>query len=282
MEPVGLLTYREDVMHANTYQVENQWGGENAPWHQGGIFVIGGRPDQNVVAVNITSGDGGRNFSGTMTYQGEGTIGFRGVLLGSNNYAVENQWGGDNAPWHPGGTFVLGHRADQNVVAIDVKSSDEGATLTGTMTYGGEGPIGFKATQTEGAVYSVQNQWGGSTAPWHIGGTWVLGARTSQPVVALEIGSPDGGATLTGTMTYSGEGPIGFKAAHEGANNYLVENQWGGDDAPWHPGGRWIIGYRTGQNTAGVDVTSSDDGATLSGTMTYANEGSIGFTGTRR
>ena len=62
----------------------------------------------------------------------------------------------------------------------------------------------------------------------------------------------------------------------------MVENQWGGDQTPWHPGGRWIIGYRTGQNVVGVDVTSPDDGATLSGTMTYANEGPLGFKGTRR
>jgi OAA-family lectin sugar binding domain len=217
-----------------------------------------------------------------MTYNGEGPIGFKSVLLGSNNYAVENQWGGDNAPWHPGGTFVLGYRVDQKVIAIDVASSDGGVTLTGTMTYSGEGPIGFKAAQTENAVYSVENQWGGNNAPWQVGGTWVMGNRASQRIVALKVNSSDGGATLTGTMTYSGEGPIGFKGSREGANNYVVGNQWGGDQAPWHPGGRWIIGYRTGQNVVGVDVTSSDGGATLTGTMTYSGEGPIGFKGAHR
>ncbi len=268
-------------MSSTTYQVENQWGGANAPWNQGGKFVIGGRPDQNVVALDVTSGDGGKSLTGTMTYKGEGPIGFKAALLGSNNYAVENQWGGDSAPWHPGGTFMLGYRVDQNVIAIDVASSDDGATLTGTMTYDGEGPIGFKAVQAEGAAYSVENQWGGDSAPWHVGGMWAMGTRDGQRVVALEISSSDDGETLTGTMTYSGEGPIGFKGSREGANNYVVENQWGGDQAPWHPGGRWIIGYRTGQNVVAVDVASSDEGATLSGTMTYANEGPIGLKGTR-
>ncbi len=201
-------------MGSNAYQVENQWGGQSAPWNQGGIFVIGGRSDQRVVAVSITSGDGGKNLTGTMTYQGEGPIGFRGVLLGSNNYAVENQWGGTDAPWHPGGTYVLGYRVNQNVVAIDIKSSDQGATLNGTMTYSGEGPIGFKAAQTEGTVYSVENQWGGSTAPWHPGGQWIIGYRTGQNVVGIEATSPDKGATLSSTMTYANEGPIGFKATH--------------------------------------------------------------------
>ncbi|MGH3939004.1 MAG: hypothetical protein ACRDTG_10285, partial [Pseudonocardiaceae bacterium] len=61
-----LTTYQEDTVNSTTYQVENQWGGANAPWNQGGIFVIGGRPDQNVVALDVTSSDGGKNLTGTM------------------------------------------------------------------------------------------------------------------------------------------------------------------------------------------------------------------------
>ena len=260
-----------------TYQVENQWGGDRAPWNEGGKWVIGSRKDQPVVALNVQSGDGGQTLAGTMTYAGEGPIGFRGQLLGSNNYIVENQWGGDDAPWNPGGVFVLGYRVGQNVVAIEVDSSDEGATLNGTMTYAGEGPIGFKAAQTEGEAYLVENQWGGDDAPWHPGGVFAIGARNGQGVVALDVSSSDNGQTLAGTMTYAGEGPIGFRGTLQGANNYAVENQWGGDDAPWHPGGLWIIGYRTGQNVVAIDVTSPDEGETLNGTMTYSGEGPIGF-----
>ncbi len=51
------------------------------------------------------------------------------------------------------------------------------------------------------AIYLVQNQWGGNTAPWHPGGTWVLGCRANQNVVAMDVRSNDGGKTLTGTMT---------------------------------------------------------------------------------
>ena len=87
-------------------------------------------------------------------------------------FQVQNQWGGNTAPWHPGGTFVLGCRDNQNVVAIDIKSSDDGKSFTGTMTYAGEGPIGVKATQVMGNNYTVENQWGGDSAPWHPGGSW--------------------------------------------------------------------------------------------------------------
>ena len=129
------------------------------------------------------------------------------------NYAVQNQWGGDQAPWHPGGTWQLGARSNQNVVAIDVSSTDGGQTLNGTNTYAGEGPIGFRGKMTGPNTYQVENQWGGDQAPWHPGGTWVIGARDGQNVIALNVSSSDGGTTLNGTNTYAGEGPIGFKGA---------------------------------------------------------------------
>jgi hypothetical protein len=262
------------------YNVQNQWGGSSAPWHPGGMWVLGSRADQKVIALNVSSSDGGRTLTGTMTYAGEGPIGFRGALTGSNNYTVENQWGGSSAPWHPGGTWVIGFRQGQNVVAVNISSSDGGQNLTGTMTYAGEGPIGFKSELANGGAYSVENQWGGSSAPWNPGGLWVLGCRANQNVVALDINSSDGGQTLNGTMTYNGEGPIGFRATRTSSNNYAVENQWGGSSAPWQPGGLWIIGFRQGQNVVAVKINSSDNGKTLNGTMTYAGEGPIGFRAT--
>ncbi len=134
-----------DAAQPNLYNVENQWGGADSPWNPGGTWVIGGRPDQRVVALNATSIDGGQTLSGTMTYVGEGPIGFRATKTEQNTYLVENQWGSSDAPWNPGGTWVLGGRPDQNVVAIDIASEDGGSTLNGTMTYAGEGPIGFRA-----------------------------------------------------------------------------------------------------------------------------------------
>jgi hypothetical protein len=128
--------------------------------------------------------------------------------------------------------------------------------------------------------YIVQNQWGGSSAPWHPGGNWVIGCRKKQHVVELKATSADGGQTLNGAMTYANEGPIGFSAILRGSNSYQVQNQWGGSSAPWHPGGTWLIGCRSNQNVVAIDISSSDSGNSLNGTMTYAGEGPIGFSGT--
>jgi hypothetical protein len=262
------------------YNVQNQWGGSSAAWNQGGLWAMGGRSDQRVVALKARSEDGGKTLLGTMKYEGEGEIGFRATLSGANTYSVQNQWGGSSAPWQDGGTWLLGARENQGVVAIDLSSSDGGKTLTGTLTYAGEGPIGFKGELSSGGTYAVQNQWGGSSAPWNQGGTWVIGARNNQGVVAIKATSTDGGKTLTGTMTYAGEGAIAFKATLDSPNTYTVQNQWGGSSAPWQPGGTWRIGARDGQGVTAVDVVSNDGGKTLAGTMTYVGEGPIGFRGT--
>jgi hypothetical protein len=258
------------------YTVQNQWGGSSAPWQAGGIFNIGNRNAQLPIALQITSGDGGKTFSGTMTYAGEGPIGFRATAVTMNTYQVENQWGGNEAPWNDAGLFLLGARNGQNAVAFDLKSSDGGKTFSGTMTYAGEGPIGCKCSHAEGYAYTATNQWGGSSAPWNPGGQWVVGCRANQPVVALNLTSSDSGKTLTGTMTYAGEGPIGFRGNLTMANTYQVENQWGGSSAPWQPGGQFVIGCRGSQGVIEVNALSGD-GKKLSGTMTYLGEGPIGL-----
>ncbi len=177
------------------YHVMNQWGGNAAPWNEGGLFVIGGRSNQACVAVNIQSTDKGNTFTGTITYAGEGPIGFKANLVCGDTYAVQNQWGGNAAPWNPGGHWVIGARSGQHCVGLHVTSADNGLSLTGTMTYAGEGPIGFKATQLTTHHLNVQNQWGGNSAPWHDGGTWVLTSRSAQQVEMINITSADGGKT---------------------------------------------------------------------------------------
>jgi hypothetical protein len=260
----------------NLHIVQNQWGGSSAPWNLGGAWVIGCRQNQNVTSLNISSTDGGKTLNGTMTYAGEGPIGFRAAMTQNNNYMVENQWGGSSAPWNPGGTWIIGCRNGQHVVAVNVSSTDGGQTLNGTMTYANEGPIGFQSSLSDGGVYNTENQWGGSSAPWNPGGEWVMGCR-DQRIVAIDITSSDNGQTLNGTMTYAGEGPIGFKATLFGSNGYTVENQWGGSTAPWHPGGTWLMGCRDGQNMVALKISSDNNGATFNGTMTYAGEGPIGL-----
>src|ERR1700733_904139 len=114
-------------------------------------------------------------------------------------YQVQNKWG--DSSWQPGGTWSLGSRSQQNLVAIDITSSDSGGTLTGTITYNGEGPINFKAQRTSHNSYTATVQWGSD--PWTSDGTWVIGGRTNQNVTALKVTSSDSGKTLTGNNTYA-------------------------------------------------------------------------------
>ena len=266
----------------NLFQVNNQWGDPTDPWHNGGIWVIGGRSGQPIIALHVSSNDNGKTLLGTMTYKGEDPIGFKASLTETNTYVVKNQWGGNSAPWHLGGTWLIGCRKNQNVVAINITSSDHGMTLNGTMTYKGEGIISFKGKAINGGVYDVENQWGGSSTPWHSSGVWIMGARDNQPIVAIKVTSHNGGESLHGTNTYTGEGLISFKGCQVISNTFAVENQWGRVSAPWHNGGYWVLGCRSGQDIVALDVTSSDNGNTLRGTNTYAGEGAIGFRATLR
>jgi len=258
------------------YAVKNQWGGARKPWNASGTFVLGCRKDQRVVDIKISSVDEGKTFSGTMVYEGEGEIAIRATQIAGNNYSVENQWGGEDAEWHPGGNWVIGARTGQNV--IELKVTDQNGILVGTMTYAGEGPIGFEGAPETGASYTVENQWGGESEAWNLGGTMQLGTRVAQNPVAFDISSNDGKAFF-GTMTYDDEGPIGFKATLTNGNNYAVENQWGGDEAPWQESGTMIIGTRDGQYATELKISSEDNGATFTGAMTYSGEGPIGFKG---
>ncbi|HEX6367578.1 MAG TPA: hypothetical protein VF006_01520 [Longimicrobium sp.] len=126
------------------YNTLNRWGGNSGQWVQGGTFVIGCRGNQGVVGVNLTSNDGGKTFTGQMTYAGEGPIDVQATQFMSNNYQVENKWG--SSSWQPGGNWVLGARSPQPLVGINVSSNDDGQTLTGNITYEGEGPIDFQGT----------------------------------------------------------------------------------------------------------------------------------------
>ena len=66
-------------------------------------------------------------------------------------------------------------------------------------------------------------------------------------------------------------------ASHKAAsdNRYNVENSWGSSTGNY--GGIWTIGDRVNQRALEINVGSSDQGRTLLGTMTYQNEGPIGF-----
>ncbi|WP_435261164.1 lectin OAA family protein [Tenacibaculum sp. nBUS_03] len=203
----GPIGFKGVQVAGNNYKVENEWSNT---WNDGGNWVIGARDGQNVVALKVSAVENTKDLKGEVTYEGEGPIVFQGKETAGSAFEVQNQWGGPNSPWNPGGVFVLGSRDKQQPIALDIKSNDEGQTFTGTMTYEGEGPIDLEATFVMGNVYSVQNKWGG---PWHSAGYFIIGARENQRAVELKVSSNNEGQTLTGKMTYKGEGPIEVTAS---------------------------------------------------------------------
>ena len=48
-------------------------------------------------------------------------------------YAIQNQWGGNDAPWHDRGIFVMGYLLAEKLIKIDVSSTDNGQTLNGII-----------------------------------------------------------------------------------------------------------------------------------------------------
>jgi len=60
-------------------------------------------------------------------------------------------------------------------------------------------------------------------------------------------------------------------------NLFKVENNWSNE---WHDGGVWKIGSRVNQPIIEIDIISNDNGQTLEGSITYLNEGPIGFRAT--
>lgn len=270
------VTVNPSLEANNLYLVENQWGSSDSEWQPGGLWVLGGREGQPVVAVNIASADEGATFDGEITYAGEGSIKFHGVQEYTNTYSVQVQWGSDTTVWNDGGLWVIGGRVDQALVAANVALADDG-TLTGEITYAGEGPIQFQGTPVVGGVYYTENHWGEADAAWNPGGVWTFGGRGEQQVVSITAESADDGQTLEGEMTYDGEGPIRFRATHLVSNVYVVENQWGSEDSDWQPGGYWLLGGRGEQRIVGIEVAAVDN--SLQGTITYAGEGPIDFMG---
>ena len=259
----------------SAYQVQNQWGGSSAPWHQGSTWILGGRDNQVVVKIDIESNDNGETFTGMITYKNEGPIDFRATAEYGNAYRAQVRWGGISGNWHDDGVWIIGGRDNQKCIKLSVEANNNTDDLVGAMVYLGEGPVGFKGNLT--SAYTVENQWGGTSEPWHQGGTWVLSGRDNQNVISMDISSSDNGKTFEGTMVYEGEGPVGLKATHIIGNTFEVYNQWGGSSAPWHRGGDIIIGGRNNQLVIQLKFISDNEGKLLVGEMTYCGEGAIGF-----
>lgn len=132
-----------------------------------------------------------------------------------NLYHVQNQWGDLSAPWHEGGIFKIGNRSRQAVIALNLQSPDDGNTLIGSVTYEGEAPVALVALRLRQNIYSVEVGAGEASNKQLVwDGEWQLGFRSSQSVVAMAVQADEEGL-LVGTISYSGEYPVRFRAVRQ-------------------------------------------------------------------
>ncbi|RMD97452.1 MAG: hypothetical protein D6816_17540 [Bacteroidetes bacterium] len=132
----------------NSYRIQLQWQDESAPWHDGGVFKIGGRMQKPVTALKLTLEDGSKNLTGQVIFQGEKPVNVTAKWHSQNSYTITLP--GADDPRLAGIEWHIGSREGQNVAALDVTSADGGQTWQGTITYAGEGPIRLKAIRESG------------------------------------------------------------------------------------------------------------------------------------
>ena len=73
----GPIGFRGMYIDWNMRRTEKQWGGNHAAWHQGAIWILGGRNNQLVAGLEMVSHDNGDLYFGSMSYHGKGPIGFK-------------------------------------------------------------------------------------------------------------------------------------------------------------------------------------------------------------
>lgn len=138
------------------------------------------------------------------------------------------------------------------------------------------------------AKYVVENQWGGTHAPWFPAGEWVLGNRDGQNLIRIDVSSNDGGKTLIGYVIYENESHKDFKATWISDNSYEAYTRKsyfsdGEYHVIWEPEGTFVIGHRENQRVVMLRLNSNDGGDTFfeSKGVTYDREDSpLGFNAT--
>lgn len=206
-----LLNFRARLDIDNMYRAEIRSRDSINSWQSDGIWVIGNRKKQRCTELNISSGNGENILVGTVKYEGEDKIDFKGNYISS--YSIENHWGKDTAPWHFGGVWVLSSRINQKVRAIDIISEDDGESFSGSIQYSGEEMKFLKAKRILGNNYEVYNKCGSGTSSWYRCGDMIIGGRDNQRVIKLEFNSDNKGNDLYGNMIYEDESTIGFRAS---------------------------------------------------------------------
>lgn len=135
------------------YRVFHQQGDESAPWHDGGIFKIGDRLGQPVVALDFKFPADKATGSGQVTYQGQSPVGFTATRYGDNqnHYAIKFTQSAD--PF-PDGDWQIGAHESQSVVALRIKVAENSELgvgdqkLVGSITYDGGPELRFRGVRS--------------------------------------------------------------------------------------------------------------------------------------
>lgn len=125
------------------YRVQVQWGDEEAPWHDEGLFGLGHRAAHPVVALRLALTEGGRTLEGAVTYLDEESVSLRATHTDRNRYSISTDSQASPAEWR------IGARDFQPVVGLELTSGDKGVTLTGVVTYAGESPVRFRGVRAD-------------------------------------------------------------------------------------------------------------------------------------
>ena len=134
-------------------------------------------------------------------------------------------------------------------------------------------------------LYRFQYKQGDKLAPWHNAGVFKIGDPAMEPIKALNITSSDGGETLDLTVTYDGEDnpseSPNFIANHRQQNFYDVDELRDAGTEDSNEIGQWCFGARESQKIVQMNITSSDNGHTFKGKMTYQGEVGVDIIGNR-
>ncbi|WP_412061793.1 hypothetical protein [Rubrivirga sp. IMCC45206] len=255
--PSGVSS-RTTALRSQLYRVEHQADGDGR-WREGGSWVMGTRSGERLTALSGSSDDGGFTLEGLWSYGSDDLTAFRATMTAHNTYEVEAQIGGEDGPWQPAGTWLLGARVEHHVVALDLTSEDGGETLAGTCRYEDEPQFTVRCQTADGGVYAVTSDDNETPTCWVIG--------RDRPLQSLVCRSDDDGLSLLGSCDIGGT-VLGFRAVRWAGNAYHTEVR-SASGGGWTDSGMWVLGSRKDVNLVSVHLEGR---GTLTGPCAYAGE----------
>lgn len=140
---LGVLATTHSHAQQN-FKYEMSWGHDtNASEGSEGFWSFGGRPIEAITLDAGSEGGKSKTLEGTLRYSASNhLLKLKLTRAGGNQFTAEAKLGNEN--WRSVGTWTVGHRTDHAVIKVDLKGANSGRTVSGTMTYEGEGIIHVK------------------------------------------------------------------------------------------------------------------------------------------